>query len=55
MRRFVSSLRKLKELCVWVDEINFASAPGSDYKSSQTLLGLRNTKEVTEFVSDTCT
>jgi hypothetical protein len=42
-----SSLRKLKELCSWVGEINFVSDAGSGYKSSQALLGLRNVEEVT--------
>jgi hypothetical protein len=43
-----SCLRKLKEICPWVeDEIDFMSDAGSGYKSSQTLLGLRNIKEVT--------
>jgi hypothetical protein len=42
-----SSLRKLKELCPWVKEIDFVSDAGSGYKSSQTLLGLRNIEEVT--------
>jgi hypothetical protein len=42
-----SCLRKLKELCPWVEEIDFMSDAGSGYKSSQTLLGLRNIKEVT--------
>jgi hypothetical protein len=42
-----SCLRKLKEICPWVEEIDFMSDAGSGYKSSQTLLGLRNIKEVT--------
>ncbi len=43
-----SCLRKLKEICPWVeDEIDFMSDAGSGYKSSQTLLGLRNIKHVT--------
>ena len=40
-------LRKLKELCPWVEEIDFVPDAGSGYKSSQTLLGLRNIKQVT--------
>jgi hypothetical protein len=43
-----SRLRKLKDLCPWVEDIAFVSDAGSGYKSSQTLLGLRNIKEVTE-------
>jgi hypothetical protein len=42
-----SSLRKLKDLCPWVEEIGFVSHAGCGYKSSQTLLGLCNIKEVT--------
>jgi hypothetical protein len=41
-----SSLRKLKELCPWVEEIDFLSDTRSGYKSSQTLLGrLCNSKK----------
>jgi hypothetical protein len=39
-------LRKLKELCPWVEEIDFFRT-GSGYKSSQTLWSLRNIKAVT--------
>ena len=42
-----TSLRELKKLCPWVDEIDFVSDAGSGYKSSQTLLGLRNAKQLT--------
>jgi hypothetical protein len=43
----VASLRKLKLLCPWVTMVDFASDAGSGYKSTQTLLGLRNAEALT--------